>query len=45
MFSGNPMPLGGLQRVAVSGLATPDVLDPSALSTLFIGPVRIAAFE
>jgi hypothetical protein len=42
---GGDMPLQGLRRVAVSGLDTPYVLDPSALGTLYMSPVRIASFE
>lgn len=45
VFSGNPMPLGGLNRVAVPGLTTPLVIDPSALGTLYLSSVRLQTFE
>lgn len=37
--------LGDLKRVAVKGLAQPMVLDPAALGTLYLSPVRFASFE
>lgn len=37
--------LAGLRRVAVPGLTTPLVLDPSAAGTLYVSPVRFASFE
>jgi hypothetical protein len=45
IFSGNPMPLQGLQRVAVAGAMVAYVIDPGAAGTFYSSPVTIATFE